>query len=98
LRKFGLIVEDLLINEKMEESRLWWQAAVEQGREFFRAAGKAFPPNYRRQLSPALAMAAVYRMILEKMARQPARPPHLHPIQKLLCVFAALLRLWNPFR
>ena len=98
LRKFGLTVEDLLTNEKTEKAHLWWKTAVEQGREFFRAAGRAFPPEYRRQLAPALAMAAVYRMILEKMARQPARPPHLHPIQKLLCVFTALLRLWNPFR
>jgi len=98
LREFGLTVEDLLTNEKMEKSRLWWQAAVEQGRELFRSAGKAFPSNCRRRLSPALAMAAVYRMILEKMARQPTRPPHLHPIQKLLGVFAALVRLWNPFR
>jgi phytoene synthase len=98
LRKFGLTVEDLLTNERTEQVHLWWQAATEQGRTFFRAAGKALPPDYRRQLSPALAMAAVYRMILERMARQPARPPRLHAVQKLLCVFAALLRLWNPFR
>ncbi len=98
LHKFGLTVEDLLTNEKTEQVQLWWQAAVEQGRELFQSAGKTFPSDYRRRLSPALAMAAVYRMILEKMARQPTQPLRLHPIQKLLSVFAALLRLWNPFR
>jgi phytoene synthase len=97
LRKFGLHVEDILSSDPKENARLWWQDATQRGRELFRAAGKAFSSNHRQQLRPAIAMAAVYRMILERMARYPAQRPCLSSTWKLAGVLAALLRLWNPF-
>ncbi|MFH1010149.1 MAG: squalene/phytoene synthase family protein [bacterium] len=98
LRKFGLTIDDLLANPQDEKVRLWWKTAIEQGREFFRAAGKAFPSRYRRELRPALAMAAVYRQMLEEMSRQPNRRPNIHPVRKLLAVFTTLIGLWNPLQ
>jgi len=98
LREFDLTVEDLLAGDKKEQVRLWWQAAVKQGREFFRAAGEALPANRRRQLRPAIAMAAVYRQAFEEIARRPGASPRVHSARKLSAVCTAVSGLWNPFR
>jgi phytoene synthase len=98
LRKFGLTVDALLANPADEKARLWWQTVIGQGREFFRRAGRAFPFGYRKELRPALAMAAVYRQVLEELADHPNRRPNIRPVRKLLAVFAALTGLWNPLR
>jgi phytoene synthase len=98
LRKVGLTVDDLLHVPTDEKASAWRRAAVEQGREFFRTAGTTFPMKYRKQLRPALAMAAVYRQLLEEMARSPQRAPNIHSSRKLLAVCRALTGLWNPLR
>ncbi len=98
LHKFGLTIDDLLAAPEGEKARLWWKTAIGQGREFFSEAGKAFPPKYKRQLRPALAMAAVYRQLLEEIARRPAQSPHVHPVRRLVAVFGALTGLWNPLQ
>lgn len=98
LREFHLTVEDLLAGDHRESVRLWWQRALEQGREFFHTAGKALPKKKRRQLRPALAMAAVYRQVLEEIAQRPSQRPRIHCARRLCAVCAALTGLWNPFR
>ena len=98
LRKFDLTVEDLVAENRKEECLLWWREAVDRGYGFFRAAGKALPRQHRSKLRPALAMAAVYRRLLEEMARRPLRKPKLTRSAKLTSVFATLTGLWDPFR
>jgi phytoene synthase len=98
LRKFDLTVEDLVSENRKEECLLWWREAVEQGYAFFRAAGKVLPRQHRSKLRPALAMAAVYRRLLDAMATRPLSEPKLTRSAKLTSVFATLTGLWDPFR
>ncbi|MBM3324631.1 MAG: hypothetical protein FJY66_03090 [Calditrichaeota bacterium] len=98
LREFGLTKDDLPTNSQNEKAQLWWKTAMEQGREFFRRAGRAFPVRYRKELRPALAMATVYRQMLEEMSRHPNRRPNIHPVRKLLAIVTTLTGLWNPLK
>lgn len=99
LRKFDLTVEDLRINRREEKIHQWWEEATQRGREFFQAAGKVFPHQQRQKLRPALAMAAVYRILLDELMKQnrPLRP-RISTSRKLSAVFLTLIGLWNPFR
>ncbi|MBU1706378.1 squalene/phytoene synthase family protein [bacterium] len=97
LREFDLTVENL-VSENKEASLLWWKEALDKGCHFFQMAGKAFPHQHRSKLSPALAMAAVYRRLLDAMARNPLTKPSLSRSAKLTAVFATLTGLWDPFR
>ena len=98
LRKFDLTAEDLAKENRKEACLLWRREAVEQGYTFFRAAGKSLPRQHRSKLRPALAMAAVYRRLLDEMARSPLSEPKLTRSAKLTSVFATLTGLWDPFR
>ncbi len=98
LREFDLTVEDLIKENRKDACFHWWQEAAERGAIFFRAAGKALPMRQRSKLRPALAMAAVYRRLLDEMARNPLTKPSLSRPVKLTAVVATLTGLWNPFR